>query len=126
MALTPGERAQAGFTLVESLVALTVLLIGLLALAMLQNVAYRANTLARNTTAATILASERIERLNRLGAANVSTGTGSATVDGMSFSESWKTTAAPSVDNGARSVDMQVQWSDQWGSHKVTFPTVVR
>jgi type II secretion system protein I len=120
------RQAQSGFTLIESMVAMTILLIGLLALAMMQNVAFRANTLARNRTAAMILASQQIERLSRLGSANVSTGTGTSNVDGRNFTQSWACSVAPTATNNSKIVNMSVQWSDQWGSQTILFPTVVR
>ena len=120
------RRPQAGFTLIESLVSLSILMIGLLALAMLQNVAFKADTMARNRMAASILASERIERLSRLGASNFATGTASLNVDGRSFAESWTCSTAPTATNASKIVDMQVNWSDVWGSQNVRFPTVVR
>ena len=117
---------QSGFTLVESMVSLSVLLIGLLALAMMQNVSFKANTAARNRMAATILASQRIERMSRLGATATVTGSGSTSVDGRTFSESWACSAAPTATNGSKVVNMQVQWSDTWGTQTLSFPTVVR
>lgn len=120
------KRGQAGFTLIESMVSLSILLIGLLALAMLQNVAFKANTMARNRMAATILASERIERMSRLGASAAATGTATLNRDGKNFSQSWTCANAPTVTNGSKTVDMQVNWSDVWGSQTVRFPTVVR
>lgn len=125
MALKRAAR-EAGFTIIESMVAMTILLVGLMALALLQNTAYRANSLARNRSAATVLASERIERLSRLGAGNFTAGSATRTIDGRTFTESWTIATAPSVTSGAQSVQMQVQWSDQWGNHTIQFPTVVR
>ena len=71
--------AQSGFTLIESMVGLTILLIGLLALAMLQNVAFRANTAGAQPHGRhdPRLAADRAH-LSRLGSANVSTGTGTS------------------------------------------------
>jgi hypothetical protein len=82
--------------------------------------------LARNRMAATILASERIERLSRMGTANFATGTASTNVDGRTFSQTWTCSNAPTATNASKIVDMQVQWSDMWGSQTVRFPTVVR
>lgn len=127
MEVKPRRSSEKGFTLIESMVALTILLVGLLALAMMQNVAFRANTYARNRTNATILASERIERLSRLGAGNFAAGTASSNVEGRNFSQTWTTATAPAVTNNAQSVQVQVNWSDAWhSSQSVQFPTVVR
>lgn len=122
------RSAQSGFTLIESLISLTILLVGLLALSMLQNVSFRADTQARNRSAAAILASQRIEQFSRLGAANVSSGSGSANVDGRSFAQTWTSSNAPTVTNGSRIVTMQVQWSDNYSNRTetISFPTVVR
>ena len=119
--------SQAGFTIIESMVAMLILLVGLMALAMLQNVAFRANSLARNRTTATIMASERIERLSRLGVENVADGSSNANVEGQDFNASWEADPAPSVNNNAEIVQMEVGWSDNWSAtNKVKLPTVVR
>ena len=119
-------RQAAGFTLIETLVSMSVLLIGLLALAMMQNASFRADTMARNRTAAAILASQQIERMSRLGASSVATGTGSTNVDGRNFSQTWTLSTAPTATNGSKIVNMQVTWSDLYGSQSMTFPTVIR
>lgn len=52
---------QDGFTLIEVLVALTILAVGLLALALMQTTAIKANALSSNSTVATQLAQDRLE-----------------------------------------------------------------
>jgi len=57
-----GRRAQRGFTLVELLVAATVLAIGILGMAMLQAMSLKAARGGANTTAAALLAQQIMDR----------------------------------------------------------------
>jgi prepilin-type N-terminal cleavage/methylation domain-containing protein len=57
------RRGQAGFTIVELLVALTVLLIGITGLLSLQVTAMQATSFSRHATEAAILAEDRMEEL---------------------------------------------------------------
>ena len=52
---------QDGFTLIEVLVAITILAVGLLALALMQTTAIKANALSSKSTMATQLAQDRLE-----------------------------------------------------------------
>jgi type IV pilus modification protein PilV len=62
-ALSRDPSAEAGFTLVEALVAMVVIVIGLLAVANLMVVAGTSNSVANQSTAAAAQASEVLERL---------------------------------------------------------------
>lgn len=59
----PAARAEAGFTLVEALVAIVVLLVGVASVANLMLVAASSNTVGNQGTAAATLAGREIERL---------------------------------------------------------------
>ncbi|MDA8179118.1 MAG: prepilin-type N-terminal cleavage/methylation domain-containing protein [Desulfobacteria bacterium] len=59
-------RAQGGFSLIEVLVALTILAVGLLGLAMFQITAIKGNAIASKWTVATELAQDRIERFRHV------------------------------------------------------------
>jgi type IV pilus modification protein PilV len=65
-AVPSDKRAEAGFTLVEALVAMVVLVVGLLAVANLMVVAGTSNTVANQGTAAAAQASEVMERMKAL------------------------------------------------------------
>ena len=57
-----GPAAQAGFTLIETIVAMSLFAIGILGLAQVQFAASRSNTTARLTSSASLLASDRLEQ----------------------------------------------------------------
>lgn len=56
------SRSDDGFSLIEVLVALTILAVGLLALALLQTTAIKGNSLAAKSTVATNLAQDQMEQ----------------------------------------------------------------
>lgn len=58
-----GDRAERGFTLLETLVAMTLFSIGVLALAQIQFAATRNSTSSKLTSTASFLASDRIEEM---------------------------------------------------------------
>jgi Tfp pilus assembly protein PilV len=63
----PASRgSQAGFTLVEALVAIVILVFGLIAVTNLMVVAASSNSVANQSTAAATVASQRLEQLKAL------------------------------------------------------------
>jgi prepilin-type N-terminal cleavage/methylation domain-containing protein len=56
------SRKDGGFSLIEVLVAITILAVGLLALALMQTTAIKGNVLASQSTVATQLAQDQLER----------------------------------------------------------------
>lgn len=79
-----GASGEAGFTLVEALVAIVILMFGLMAVTNLLLVAASSNTVANQGTAATAIASEQLEILKRAPFDTVTTG-GSVTSDQNNF-----------------------------------------
>jgi prepilin-type N-terminal cleavage/methylation domain-containing protein len=61
----PGS-SEAGFTLIEAMVAIVVLLVGVASVANLMVVAASSNTVANQATAAATIASQEIERLSAI------------------------------------------------------------
>lgn len=68
------HRHEAGFTLVEALVAMVVLVVGLLAVANLMVVAGTSNSVANQSTAAAAQATEVMERLRSIPFTTMTTG----------------------------------------------------
>jgi type IV pilus assembly protein PilV len=60
-----------GFSLIEVLVSLTILAVGLLALALLQTTAIKGNEIANKSTVATELSQDMLEQLRRVAWANI-------------------------------------------------------
>ena len=59
----PVRTSEAGFTLVEAMIAIVILVFGLMAIANLFTVAASSNSVANQGTAATAMASQQIEQL---------------------------------------------------------------
>lgn len=68
------SHAEAGFTLVEALVAMVVLSFGLMAVSNLLVVAVGSNGIANMSTAATTLASQQLEAMKRIPFTTLATG----------------------------------------------------
>ncbi len=120
------RRQSSGFTLVEIMMALSLLAIGLLSLAAMQLTAMQYGSRGRHLTKAAAVAEERMEILMRTrwdDAALAPTGgwtapqTSDEVVQGptdqteMSYDVSWQ---IANVDPGrTRSIDVRVQWTEQ-------------
>lgn len=90
------RRGQAGFTLVETLVAIVVLVFGLMAVTNLMLVAATSNTIANQSSAATASASQVMDTLRSTTWANLPPG-GDLDADTTSPSPDCRTIAAPTA-----------------------------
>lgn len=80
------RRPQAGFTLVEALIAMVILSFGLIAVTNLMLVATTSNTVANQSTAAASIASQRMEQLKALSFTDAGmTAGGNVTTDTTGF-----------------------------------------
>ena len=86
---------ESGFTLVEAMVAIVVLLVGVASVANLMVVAASSNTVANQATAAATVASQEIERLTAIRFEDLAVG-GDLTADDPGF---WSDQALPGVGN---------------------------
>ena len=114
---------RSGFTLLEIMIALSLLGIGLLSLAAMQITAMQYGSRGRHTTKAAAIAEERMEILTRQTWANLAptawtaAQTVSETIQGptnkteQTYAVSWR---IADVDAGrTRSIDVRVQWNER-------------
>jgi hypothetical protein len=82
--VTRDHRAEAGFTLVEALISIVVLVFGLLAITNLMLVAASSNSVANQSTAAAAVASQTLENLKAVPFGSLAAG-GSVTSDATGY-----------------------------------------
>jgi len=140
-----GHAPEAGFSLIEVLVALTILAIGLLGLALLQTTAIKGNAIASKSTIATQVAQDKVEWFRNQSWANVTSSNGgtisdnataaavyatlpgnpggdSALVGGTTFYRVWAVT--PNAADTLRTVTVWACWKDDKGAwHNVMLST---
>lgn len=108
--LTSNEK---GFTLIEVMIAITILAIGLLAVAATPIMVMSGNSRAQRITEASFGAMDRLEQLMVLdnSATELTAGNHSATVTqgGVTYTVSWVVT---NLDTSRKQVDVTVQWSE--------------
>lgn len=80
MRATVGQDAEQGFTLIEALFAIVILVFGLLAITNLMIVGASSNSVANQSTATTALASQELEQLKAVSFTTLAAG-GSITAD---------------------------------------------
>jgi type IV pilus assembly protein PilV len=125
-------RRNGGFSLIEVLVALSILAVGLLALALLQVTAVKGNAVASKWTVATHLAQDRLERFRHVAwggiasssPAGYNTGTmtpqyanlpgaagDNAAVRGTTYYRVWN--VAPNATNTLNTITVWCCWQDE-------------
>ena len=113
-----------GFTLVEVLVGLTILAIGLLAIAGMQMTAVRGNFFSHYLTQASYVGQDRLELLNNLpvDSAELQAGDyndGTTTISGIVFDRSYTVV----VTGDIRTITYTVRWND--GKNRaISFATI--
>ncbi len=92
----PDERGgEAGFTLVEALIAIVVLVFGLIAVTNLMLVAASSNSVANQGTAATVSASDRMEKLRNMSFAALTAAAGGSVTTSVGTAGPCQTVALP-------------------------------
>lgn len=117
----PPPRPDRGFTLVETLVALTIFAFVLTGLTQGLMSTIRANDQARRLTRAGALAQALLEDLQGRDAGAL--GSGSDTVE-RGYRRLWTITADAPVA-GARTVEIVVEWLDRDGRHALRLPSII-
>ena len=119
------KRGEEAFSLIELLVAITVLAIGLLGIAGLQGATISKNLSAMKNTEATALIEDKIEEFRDTPYTSISEGTeteSSLGTGGLFSRTSIIQDNIPLVDT--KTITVQVSWSSP-GQHMFTFQTIV-
>jgi prepilin-type N-terminal cleavage/methylation domain-containing protein len=112
-----------GFTLVEALVAIVILVVGVLGAASLTGALMQSNRDATDRTRALELLRHKVEHIQSQGYYEVVTGSDARTVGGVTFTRAW-TVTPDSPTAGLRDVQVNVTWTDQDGNHTVRTRTL--
>jgi type IV pilus assembly protein PilV len=115
---------QNGFTLIEVLIAIVIIIIGTLGLASLTASIIHGNSFSNRITVATTLAQDRMESVKRLGYKNVSTLEGTEDYGSILGYEGYKrVTSISSLTPGMKTVKVQVSWKSD--THTVSMETIL-
>ncbi len=104
--------SEAGFTLIELMQSIVFLSLGLLALSSLTIGTVRGNLQAKQITAATIVAQDKIEELRASGYANVVSGSDQILAAGVAYDRKW-TVCADCIVAGTKQVTVSVAWVER-------------
>jgi prepilin-type N-terminal cleavage/methylation domain-containing protein len=121
------RRAEAGFTMIEVMMALALTAIAILGILSMYTKTMRSAGFSRHTTEATALAEDKIEQLRTISPA---VGTAAVSVVGLDpqgltgtggiYTRTYSITMVPSVSPIYANVQAIVSWSDDGSSHSVT------
>jgi type IV pilus assembly protein PilV len=121
-----GSRPQDGFTVLEVLIALTILLIGIAGLLSMQLTAMRATSFSRHATEASMLGEDKMEVLRTVPLADLISG-GPEQVDSRGqldprgpFTRTW-TVALVGADSF---ITVEVAWLEQGETYTIRMTTV--
>ncbi len=115
---------NAGFTLVESMLALAIMSVGLLALAGLQITALRGNALSRSMTTAVSIAEQRLEQLKNTPYSDIQAEAATqVTASNLHFTRQVTVTNGPLPNT--KSVSVLVSWQDQSKTHMFPIATII-
>lgn len=129
----PPAKGQAGFTLVEILVAMTIFAVAVLGLAVGATSVMRANQTSYFNTVATNLAQDKLEELKGMAVSALPTNCTAYAVSGCSdtktslgltFNRSWQI-IANSPASGVNRLDVKIDWTD-YISHSITISSAVK
>jgi prepilin-type N-terminal cleavage/methylation domain-containing protein len=117
-----GAAGERGFTMIEMMIAMTVLLAGIAGILSLQLSGYRATAYSRHATEASILGEGKMEWLLVNPIANLTSGTDRVDARGVLdeeglYAREWSVAA----DGDGMALDVTVSWLEQGGeSHSIT------
>jgi type IV pilus assembly protein PilV len=118
-------KSKEGFTLIETMIALVVLSMGLIALAGLQASAMRGNTLSKRMTTAVSIANARVEQIKNMPYANIqSESSTQVTESSMTFTRQ-VTVSDNSLITNTKTVNITVTWKNGSKSYAVPISTII-
>ena len=128
--MAPSEFEDAGYTLIELMIALMIFAFGILAIWSMQGTAIRGNTKARRITEGAALASNQVETLMRLPYLNDPTdptsapnelipGTHSRTED--SYTVQWEVSTADYPINNVKTIEVTALWTEAGQQRSVSY-----
>ena len=115
---------EKGFTLLEVLVAITILSIGLLGVASLTTGIIKGNLYSKNVTSATVVAQQKIEEIQRVGYDNANSLAGTATLSmgGYNFTRVTTISDATPAAN-MKTARVTVAWNP--GGYSISLDTII-
>jgi type II secretion system protein I len=119
------SKAQRGFTLIEVLVALSIMSLGMIGILALQKAATSASGYSRRATEAAVLAEDRLEKMRTLPLSTVIDGFDTVDASGVEndeglFTRTWTIVTADEI----ATLTVRVQWNESDGAHAITFRTL--
>jgi prepilin-type N-terminal cleavage/methylation domain-containing protein len=114
------KQDDRGFTLIEILIAIFILSVVLLSLSSMVYSIMRSTSLSKETSRATTLMQDQMERLKNTPLTSLNSGSDPPTSLGnITYSRTWSVTTAGNI----RTITVTVNWTDR-GSHSVTMTTL--
>lgn len=117
-------RHNRGFTIIEVLIALSVLTIGLLGVAGLTLMIIYGNSFSRTLTTATALAHDKLEELRDTPYEKISDGEKTLVERNMTYTRTWKVTANQPAA-GMKTVEVTVSWETRKRRQPVVLTTII-
>ena len=114
-------RDQRGFTIVETMVAIGIMVVAFLGMASVHAISARAQSLGQNEGLARFVADQQLELMRRTAVGAIQSYTGSTTVQGVSFGI---TRTVSNVTMGKKVV-VTTTWTDRFGPRSLTLTTIV-
>ena len=128
-----GLRNNKGFTLVEIMIAVFILVIALLGLISVTVMVIKGNSFSKTMTTATTLAKDKMEQLKNTGYGSLAGSTDYAKLDSTAqatqtaesiYTRTW-TVTNDSPAAGMKTVEVTVQWNWQNAARNVTLRSIV-
>jgi len=118
------SKSEQGFTLIEVLVALFIVVVGILGMIAVTATVMSGNSLAKRMTTASTLAQYKVEELKTTDYDSLASSSSPETVDGL-YSRSWTVSAADTPAAGMKTIAVTVSFSWQGATRTVTLESIM-